>query len=266
MLGKLIKYEVKATKRFFLPLYGLILLFAALNKLFAYLNLQRSQNFLPNFVSGISLALYVFLIAAVFILTLVVTVQRFYKNLLGDEGYLSFTLPVKIHSHIDSKMIVSLIWTALSVVVSVLSIIILGFDRNLIRILGSAFGSLGEFSSRYGAAGWGVVASALLLLLVIQLCGILAVYASIVVGNLSGKHKQLAGFGAFLGISIVMQIAFFSIFNGNVFQSFERRANETAQLGAVQYDLWVVILFFAAFSAVFYFFTNWMLSEKLNLE
>ena len=42
----------------------------------------------------ISIALVSMLIAAAFVITLILTIQRFYKNLLTDEGYLMFTLPV----------------------------------------------------------------------------------------------------------------------------------------------------------------------------
>ncbi len=64
---------------------------------------------------AISMTIYCLLIAAVFVMTLVVTIQRFNKNLLGDEGYLSFTLPVKVTATSYSKMIISLMWTVLSV-------------------------------------------------------------------------------------------------------------------------------------------------------
>ena len=39
--------------------------------------------------------------------TCVVTIQRFYKGLLGQEGYLMFTLPVKNWQLVFSKALVS---------------------------------------------------------------------------------------------------------------------------------------------------------------
>ena len=82
MLGKLTKYEIKATARIFLPLYAGLLLFALINKVFIEINLlQTRMAFLP-LISG---AIYFFIIVATFIITLVVMIQRFYKNLLSDE-------------------------------------------------------------------------------------------------------------------------------------------------------------------------------------
>ena len=51
MLGKLTKYEIKATARIFLPLYAGLLLFALINKVFIEINLlQTRMAFLPHFL------------------------------------------------------------------------------------------------------------------------------------------------------------------------------------------------------------------------
>lgn len=140
MLGKLMKYEIKATQRIFLPLYGLILVFALLIKVFMLFNIQNARGMaIIPFV--ITMIIYCVLIAAVCVMTLVVTIQRFNKNLLGDEGYLSFTLPVKVHSHIDSKMIISLMWTVLSLIVSAVSIFILASDNSTASRFGDFWSS-----------------------------------------------------------------------------------------------------------------------------
>ncbi len=268
MLGRLMKYEIKATGRIFLPLYGLILAFAGLNRLFMYFNLQKKSDFLPNFVSGISMLVYILLVAAAFVITLVVTVQRFRKNLLGDEGYLSFTLPVAVHSHIDSKMIVSLMWSVLSTVVALLSVAILAIGSGLYREIASGWDSVRDFFSQYGASGWGCVVSIVVLLLAAQLSGILSLYVSVVVGNLSGRHKRLAGFGTFLGIGVIAQVVFFSFANtSGVFQSYhDVPLDSVAQMRALSTDCLILAVFCAAFGVAFYFLTDWMLSRKLNLE
>ena len=47
-------------------------------------------------------------------------VYRFYKNLMTDEGYLMFTLPVSRSQLIWSKLIVSMAWGILSAVLAAL--------------------------------------------------------------------------------------------------------------------------------------------------
>lgn len=61
------------------------------------------------------------LLIAMFVITILVLVQRFSKNLLGDEGYLIFTLPVNSTQILLSKYLVALMWTLLSGIVAFLS-------------------------------------------------------------------------------------------------------------------------------------------------
>ena len=120
MLGKLLKYEIKATARTFLPMYALLIVFALINKFFMAVNADYLR--IPRIIA---MSVFVVVIVGICVMTLIVTIQRFNKNLLTDEGYLSFTLPVKAHTHIDSKMIVSLMWSLLSVIVSFIAIFVM---------------------------------------------------------------------------------------------------------------------------------------------
>jgi uncharacterized membrane protein YuzA (DUF378 family) len=123
MLGKLTKYELKATARFFLPLYGALILMAALNRLTMDISARNITSVLMNVLSSISMTAYVILIVGIFALTFIVMLQRFYKNLVKDEGYLMFTLPVKVWQLVVSKLIVSFLWFFASAVSLVASLI-----------------------------------------------------------------------------------------------------------------------------------------------
>ena len=99
MLSKLMKYEFKATGRTLLPLYGALLGFALINRILFRGSLDETINetfgTIGNIANFISVFAYGCTMAAVFVVTFFVIVQRFYKNILGDEGYLMNTLPVK---------------------------------------------------------------------------------------------------------------------------------------------------------------------------
>jgi hypothetical protein len=269
MLGKLMKYEIKATQRIFLPLYGLILVFALLIKVFMLFNIQNARGMaIIPFV--ITMIIYCVLIAAVCVMTLVVTIQRFNKNLLGDEGYLSFTLPVKVHSHIDSKMIISLMWTVLSLIVSAVSIFILASDNSTASRFSDLWSSIGRYMGKYGFPAYLIFIEAVILMVVGSLTGILQLYASVTVGNLSSKHKLLAGFGTFIGFSVIEQIV------GSVFVNtavemekqglLAEKIDEVSSMWDVAAGLGEIILIVAIFGIAFYFLTHWLLSKKLNLE
>ena len=97
---KLLKYEWKACARICLPLYAVELLVAFINRL---LYSDIGSKLLYGIPSIVMTMLYAAIMVALFVVTAVVLVQRFYKNLLGSEGYLMFTLPVSVSQHILSK-------------------------------------------------------------------------------------------------------------------------------------------------------------------
>ena len=116
MLGKLLKYEFKATSRILLPLYGALLIFAFIVKIFIGTKLDGvNMDFLGGIPAVVSIFTYGATMAAVFIVTIFIIIQRFYKNLLGDEGYLMNTLPVSTTSNISSKLISAIIWSLVSI-------------------------------------------------------------------------------------------------------------------------------------------------------
>lgn len=271
MLSKLMKYEVKATQRIFLPMYALIIVFAGINKLFMQLNFQRTDGVF-FIATGISMAVYVILIAATFIMTLVVMIQRFYKNLLGDEGYLSFTLPVKVHSHIDCKMLITLMWSVLSIVVALLSVFILAVSTNMMKETREILTAIGRDFQHYGGMAWLVAVEIIVLVLVSILVSTLQIYASVTVGSYCSKHKLLAGFGAFIGFGVVEEIIgsiIFGIYTGGQQMDYflhSHTLTDWAMLHTTAGFLGATILFNLVFGVAFYFFTNWLLSKKLNLE
>ena len=103
MLGKLIKHEFRATGRIMLPLLGALLVLSPIAGLIMRA-LDRGQlKNLFRFLGGAVVGLFFMAVAAVFVISLALMVRRFYSNLLQDEGYLMFTLPVSTHSLIWSK-------------------------------------------------------------------------------------------------------------------------------------------------------------------
>jgi hypothetical protein len=126
MLRKLFKYEIKATARLFIPLYLTLLVFSLINRfLLPISRLDSSPSTLYHMAFTIGMSLYVLLIAGTMLITLFVMIQRFYKNLLGDEGYLMFTLPVQSWKHLLCKLFTSMGWTLISSIVAICSVLII---------------------------------------------------------------------------------------------------------------------------------------------
>ena len=103
------------------PLY-LVLLAVALGFNFSA-RLMDTSNVVLNILAALVILAYVAAIIGVFIVAFILMLQRFYKNLLGDEGYIMFTLPASVHQHVWSKLIVSAVWFIATGVVVILSLI-----------------------------------------------------------------------------------------------------------------------------------------------
>jgi len=79
------KYEIKATGRTLIPLYIALLAFAIINKIFIGTGLSDKLKGFGSIPFILSVFGYGCTMAAVFIVTFFVIIQRFYKNILGDD-------------------------------------------------------------------------------------------------------------------------------------------------------------------------------------
>lgn len=278
MLSKLLKYEMKATGRIFLPLFAVVLLSAAINRIITLLSPGGWEA-----PAIISLVLYVTILVGMFVVTVIMMIQRFYRNLLSEEGYLMFTLPVKPWMHIISKLLLAMLWTLVGVMVAIGSIAIIAsaqlFTPAVLREIGMVFTRVFAYDGV-----WLFMAEFALLILIGGIAKVLMIYASIAVGHLVNNHKILASLGAYLGLSTISQILFMfmSILpgmaglqdrysSGNLVSPVGTlRLNGTDNLAAilptVHGFLWYSILFSALLTVGYFVITNVILGKKLNLE
>ena len=125
MLTKLLKYEYRATAIYFLPIYAAILVVSVMTY-----GLRILRESLHDYSSALIAqglftfsSIYALLAFGLAVTTFVVIIIRFYKNLLGNEGYLMFTLPVSVEQNILAKLIPAMTWFLGSCVLGVLTIL-----------------------------------------------------------------------------------------------------------------------------------------------
>ena len=124
MLKKLLKYEFRATARTFLLCYGGLLLLSIL------VGISVASSFAPPYggndiLMALLFTAYICLLAGIFVFTFINILQRFYKNLLGGEGYLMNTLPVKAWQLVASKLIAGTFWYLASFLAAGLSLLLI---------------------------------------------------------------------------------------------------------------------------------------------
>ncbi|MBE0601232.1 MAG: hypothetical protein IH607_05540, partial [Firmicutes bacterium] len=203
----------------------------------------------------------------------------FYKNLLGDEGYLMHTLPVSTGRLIFSKLLVATVWAFVCVLVIWLAVCILSINEADYQ----AF--LHAFDNASLPAGETIlyIAEFAAMSLVSVMGAILCLYACMALSMLFQKHRVAIAFGFFIAASTVVQIvAALLMFMGSGSMSNAATTVETVEvnvgfpaadaamqsagmLRAHSYILWYILIA-GLFAAGFYALTHFMLKRKLNLQ
>ncbi len=213
MLGKLLKHEFRATGRVMLPVLG-VLVFVSLLFNLSVRFYSGSSSLLLNILFGLVVFSFIAGIIAAEIIALVLMINRFYKNLLGEEGYLMHTLPANVHELVWSKIIVSFVWF----LVTNLLIILIGLGSVLFLSgtdLGQVFRDFPAWSEiwaelrAYEVYPRHLVVLGLEYLLLILLGGVatcLHFYAAMALGHTVANHKGLFSVLFFIGISMFFSI------------------------------------------------------------
>lgn len=262
MLGKLLKYEIKATGRTFIPLYIALVLVALVNHLSLLGDIR--------FSFGLTTMLLVGLFIALAVVTLVVLIQRFNKNLLGDEGYLMFTLPVKPYQLILSKLLITVFWTIISGIVAMITFILLvgGFDFAFLKEFFTVlFTRMDIITSTWAEAMQDeFFRQAIMLMITVCFAGlfsyvgtILQIYLSLSIGQLPfcSKHRGISAFIAFFVINFVLQTVV--VLAGSVLV----RNFITPPVGLM---CTLTLLGSLLIDCILFFATNYILNKHLNLE
>lgn len=268
MLGKLLKYELKATSRVFVPLYIAILVVSIVNGL--SLNLEIFN------IQGLATIILMCLFISLFVITIVVTIQRFNKNLLKDEGYLMFTLPVSSKHLVLSKYLTSLIWTFLSFVVAFLSFTIIFMIPTYKYFDFSYF--INEFnllfSNMLNLNILGQFLKIILLMIISYTIFIFNVYLALSVGQLPifNRFRNVSSFIGFLVINLLISYAqnIVSLFVNDASVNIEAIDNINYAINSVtsivSKGLNIAIVINLIIILVLFFATTYILDKKLNLE
>lgn len=263
MLGKLLKHEIKATGRIFLPLFIALLMFAAITRFISVFSPEQST---PAFIS---MVIYIMIMVGMFVMTFIMMIQRFYKNLLSDEGYLMLTLPVKPWKHIVSKLLVSMFWILTSGGVAFISILIIALKKgDITRIIEESAALIQLVYKDLGASLYLYSIEIIISILISLASAILIIYASIAIGHLFSQHKMLASFGAFIFLNTISQTLLVLLGSGIAkfpnmhVSSFDFLGMQSIVKCVIAYGIVFTGLLCAAFFAI----TNYILSKRLNLE
>ena len=278
MLKKLLKYDFSAViKLWSLGALAVLLLSAGGGLCMRILSSNRPLHGIINLVAGLGTFLSVLSVVAFSILTFILLAMRYYKNFFTDEGYLTFTLPVKLHTVINSKLIMVFSMLILTGIVTSLSSTIMQAigDEYFVENMKDFFAGLGSFfqmAEEAGMLGWAIVyvIEALLIMFFSSLFSVLFLGCCITFGSVVAKKaKVLASIGIYYGANWIFSVVtmIFMVFGMMAFGAWVDGANlsdqQIAQL--VGLLLFGIIALLGMLSSLLYTLQYRLLDRKLNL-
>jgi hypothetical protein len=284
MLLKLFKYDFKNTRRYCIPL--LIALAAAtviacvtIPTFLTTINIGFGpvSDGAENVLSAIVVLSILGFLAACFIIIVSVSLFQimvcveFYRSLVTDEGYLTFTLPVKSSSIIKSKLLNGIAWTFISygaLFISILSIIITAVVSAGIMSEGGgdAGGSTGSVSEPILFEDVLMMITVIIYLIVSLISGLMLYFTAIFFGSVvTKKNKLLAAIGCIFGANFVYGIV--SGMSGMGIE-FIMLSNAPQMLGTSYTTIFVMgimIIYSLGMTVLMYYLLKYMMDKKLNL-
>ena len=288
MLKKLLKNEFKATSRVYIAIYLVFTALLTVERLsiFSFGNVETADSFLGSisaFFLGIVSFLTVLGVIALCVTPFIYGIYRFYKNMLSDEGYLSFTLPVTVSQHLWSKLLVSCVWTVISAVFAILvgglflASLNWGQAGKTLTVMGHSFGVIIEDTGI-----WFFIAVLLLIITaLLQLAvSFLKYFSAMSIGQCTNKHKFLVAVAVYVGFNIatftIMQFLSMTLLIlsqggilGNIYDFLNRYLlvqNPSAQACQAMCILFLLgSLWFTLIGLVHFYISKYFLTKKLNL-
>ena len=216
MLGKLLKYELQSLIKKMWPLYVVLFCCSIGSSLICNSLIPDLAEYHEDLLLFRLFTLILYgLIIALGVVTFVQIVNRFRKSLLGREGYLLFTLPVSVNTHLISKIISVVILGIMNSFVYILSIVVVLFitpelSASLAHIFSfdSLVYAINEIAAEFGVSTGHLILTYILLCIEWSAYFILIIYFSLVLGHLSNKNKFLRSVLIYIGINMVVGIIF----------------------------------------------------------
>lgn len=266
MLGKLLKYDFKDYMKFYIPISIFLFAYSIFGALFLdYPSLiSQSPNRTPllTMLKGAAIVIFVIVLIAYGVITLVLILTNFYKKMVTDQGYLTHTLPVKTSTVIFSKIISSTAISILSGIVIFACVCIffnVGYfiKQSTVDIM-SLFNELPGWNNTYFVT----IAFIILLAIIYQ---ITMIYLAIALGQLFPNHKIIGSIVSYIGIYFIYQIIGL-IFTFTFFRN--TAMNQDTVMSISQFNpifAYSIILSLVAIG-VQTFLTHYLFKNKLNLQ
>ena len=270
MVKKLLKHEFKYYLRILIFIIPIVL---SVGIAFRLLLIFPNESVYYQILVFLFYSLVMFTMGASLIFAEILGVIRFFKNMYGSEGYLTFSLPVSNKQHLFVKAFTNITCMFIVLFVNLLSIGIVltaipqhfGWDWMFVVVqkiiqepsLLHIFAYLFEFN---------------ILVFVLAIASTGLIYLCISIGQLVNKNRILLSIGVYYGYSVVTEIIYSSIYITFIFMGALGILDPIGEFIANNPILFVHLLlnfFIAATVAIAFLYYSLVLkimNNRLNLE
>lgn len=275
MLNKLLKYDFKSVfKYWWIAALSCFALSFVGGGCITVLNTERQlpQLVYPFTIIGLILVILSFVVFS--ILSVILVFARFYKNFFTDEGYLTFTLPVKRSQLLNSKLIMSvttILITGAVCIINILVMLCIGFSEEvfsktfwqpIMEGLNTVIDEVGIYLIVY------LLEALVLIVLSVTFTSLFLFCCITIASIITKKAKVITAIGIYYvanGIfSFVVQM--FYLFGITSLADWLSNLPAGSEYGVIALILLGLICFFGVFCALLYTLQYWMIDRKLNLN
>lgn len=281
-MKKYMKYEIKGTYKFILGILAIILIASTViqfNIWNEFNSISKGETMTGFGITRFLLAISPFIIFGGFLTLFFYIIGSFRKELYGNRGYLTFTLPLSGNQILGSKLIIALLWFML------IGLALLLYNLFLATILfGENLGYL--FQELLSMINSGMISISLVGILS-SVMTLILIYFSITISKVSIKNKKIGNLWFILFLIITGFVNYFNLKTINAFPYFlnlsslkfaslnelsmmpylSRSANSGILFGT-NYNAYINIpsfLFQIAVSVSAFLSTGYLLEKKIDL-
>lgn len=275
MLKKLLKYDLRAIFRYWwimaISSVGLSFIGGICLNTFIY-SANSDPSAIVMLMAMLGLIATVVGLSAFFIVTEILIFVRFYKNFFTDEGYLTFTLPVKRSQLLNSKLIATMaatLATVLTIAADVLLLLAIGAPDFFNKEIWQAIGwYLREATQAMRAYFFIYAIEILLLTLCLAISSMLLIYICITLASIIAKKAKVITaigiyYGAYTAVTFAVELIY--VFGLMFLGSTLTGIPDAALMGIIALILLVILAFVVALCVILYLVEYYMLDKKLNL-
>ena len=262
MLKKLYKHEFTSLYRILIPLYGLLIGLSAVDRILSMIDVKAG---VLSLIEGLSAMVTGLLVIGLMFGGFILVIVNYYKSLLGKQGYLTLSLPVKVKDHIICKLVCGIVTFITTIIAEFIAICILTSDIDaIVDLFKFLINALESLNMVYGTGKVAFVCFEVVILAILVLAANLLMYFAAMAIGQQFKRRILASVGMFFGLYFMVEIILSLVMLS--FDSWFDMSVLTSGFWTLQALFLFLFVCVAIEIVLFFAITNHFLSKKLNLE